>query len=105
MSTKLLEQLNAARPILAALFAALWVVDAAATVKFVSDYGSEAEANLLMRALIDSSGLTAFAFAKAAALGLWLSVHNHASPWLHVALLMVMVPVVTAGSVIAWGTP
>lgn len=90
------------KPVLTGLFAALWLLDSAATVAFVAEYGSAMEANPFMRALIDEAGIAAFAITKAAVLALWLSVHLRAHVWIHCALVAVMVPVVIAACQVAW---
>lgn len=88
--------------ILAALFASLWLMDAAATVSFVTTVGSSAEANPAMRWVIEQWGVGWFAAAKAIVLAGWLCIHHRAHVAVHWGLLAVMAPVVWFGSLMAW---
>lgn len=88
--------------VLSALFAALWLLDTAATISFVATLGAQAEANPLMRLAIQEFGIGGFAGIKAAVLTGWLSVGDRAHVAIHWGLLVLMAPVVYFGSLMAW---
>lgn len=88
---------------LAAMFASLWLLDTAATVSSVQEFGLDAEANPLMRWLIAAAGLHGFALTKAGILTFWLSLHQRAHVVIHWGLLALMAPIALMGMVMAWG--
>lgn len=90
------------KTICAAIFASLWLLDASATVAFVSEHGPQMEANPFMRALIENAGMAGFVAVKAGVLALWLSVHQHAHLWLNISVAGVMVPVAAMAVSCAW---
>jgi hypothetical protein len=87
---------------LAAIFASLWLMDAAATISFVMTLGADAESNPMMRWVIEQWGVGWFAASKAMVLAAWLCLHERAHVAVHVGLLAVMAPVVWFGSLLAW---
>lgn len=60
--------------------------------------GSELEANPVMRYVIEHCGLIGFAFVKLFLLSLWLHIANNANIWIHIVLNLIMVYVVTLGT-------
>jgi anti-sigma factor RsiW len=91
------------KTVCAAIFSALWLLDASASVAFIAEHGIQMESNPLMRAVIDNAGMAGFAATKAGVLALWLAVHRHAHIWLNVSVAAVMVPVTAMAVVVAWG--
>jgi hypothetical protein len=89
--------------VLTAGFAAMWLIDTTATVTFVALHGISAEANPLMRALIEGAGIAAFAITKAGLLAFWLSLQQRAPITAHIVLFVVMLPVTVMAMQVAWG--
>ena len=79
------------------LFMALWFADTLVTVLFVSLLGVEAEANPVMRSLIENYGLIAFVLVKLGVLAFWFTVASHIKWWLNSILCIIMTPVVIMG--------
>jgi hypothetical protein len=80
---------------LSALFSGLWAADALLTLKFVGEQGLQAEANPLMRLLLEAQGMYGFLLVKALVLAFWLAVGKKASTEIHVCLCAIMALVVT----------
>ena len=78
-------------------FSLLWLADTVLTMAFVDKHGLAAEANPLMRAVIEHGGMHMFMLVKLAVLALYLSVSRHMRMELHIILCAIMVLVVCMG--------
>lgn len=82
---------------LLATFSCLWAADALLSLKFVGELGTQAEANPLMRWVMETQGMHGFLLVKALVLALWLGIGKKASTEIHVCLCAIMALVVTMG--------
>lgn len=88
--------------LLAFLFLLLWGLDGALTIRFVSMYGLEAEANPFVRYVMSNWGEDGLLWVKSLTGTLWALLHQRAKVWVHVATIIVMVPVVALGFLVAF---
>lgn len=84
-------------------FIVLWMADIVLTYGFVSKHGIQAEANPLMRYVIQHGGWEVFALVKVAVAVFWVAVAKHAHILIHAALVAIMVVVVGGGIVMNGG--
>lgn len=75
-------------------FSALSVADVVTTLYFTTKWGTESEANLLMRWVLDNAGAGGFIACKCVVVaGLW-GLRKHIATWVIVGGCVIMVPVV-----------
>lgn len=82
---------------LMSLFSGLWAADTLLSLKFVGELGTQAEANPLMRWVMETQGMHGFLLVKVLVLALWLGIGKKASTEIHVCLCAIMTLVVTMG--------
>ena len=87
---------------LLALFVVLWITDTLLTMKFVKLHGVEMEANPVPRYMMQNFGLLGFGVFKVAMITPLLAIRKHVYNWLYAILILIMVPVVYAGVVVAF---
>jgi Domain of unknown function (DUF5658) len=93
------------------LFSWLWLLDTVFTTLFVSELGLEAEANPLIRNVIEFWGFGGFWLLKALILSGWILLnslykdkYNKELPsFINICLTLIMIPVVIAGGLMAFG--
>jgi hypothetical protein len=93
------------------LFSLLWLLDTVFTTIFVRDLGLEAEANPLIRNVIEFWGFSGFWLLKALILSGWMLLnslykdkYNKELPsFINICLTFIMIPVVVTGAIMAFG--
>lgn len=91
------------------LFSLLWIADTVFTLMFVHKYGLESEANPMIRHIMAYYGPVTFCVLKLITWGGWYLAQlnykhkrNKEVHWaLNAALVLIMLPVVTAGGIMA----
>ncbi len=89
------------KPLLAGLFAGLWLMDVATTMAFVHRYGLEMEANLLVRWVMAQS-MGWFVGYKALTLVGFMALQHRMAIWIHCCLVAILIPVVYLNVHVAW---
>lgn len=89
------------KPALTLAFGSLWIADMALTAEFVQEQGIQMEANPIVAWVIVTYGITAFIWVKLVILAVWLLLHKRVHVGIHAALVVIMLPVVYMGFVIA----
>lgn len=82
-------------------FATLWIADTAFTTEFVQEQGLQMEANPIMAWVIAMYGISTFTVVKLVILAVWVMLQKKAHIALHVGLVVIMLPVVYAGFIVA----
>jgi len=88
------------RLILLLIFLWLWMLDTAFTLVFVTKHGLMAEANPIMRELLNM-GYGYFVVVKAALATLIAMIHEHIPTWAYVAINIVLIPVTIMAGIMA----
>lgn len=94
---------NISKDILAGWFFACWIIDTAATVSFVQQFGVEAELNPMLRSLIITYGLAGFVLVKSIIPVFWIPLYRHAHVTVNAGLAAIMLPIAYMGMQMAWG--
>lgn len=89
--------------ILLVIFILLWVLDTLFTTLFVDRLGLEAEANPIIRFIIQNYGFVSFLIFKFVVLIPIILLRHHVSNWILVLLNLIMFPVVILGGIMAFG--
>lgn len=89
------------KSVLTLAFAVLWIADAALTAEFVQEQGLQMEANPIVAWVITTYGITAFIWVKMVILAAWVLLQKHAHIAIHVVLVVIMLPVVYMGWIVA----
>ena len=91
------------------LFSLMWLADTIFTLMFVQKYGIEAEANPLLRYVMETGGMVSFCGVKLATWGIWYYAqlmykeHNkkEINCTFNALLIAIMAPVVITGGIMA----
>lgn len=85
------------------VFSLFWLADTVFTLMFVGALGLEAEANPLVRGLMQRFGPMGLITFKVAAIIPLVAIHRHVPTWVYSALILIMLPVVYFGGKMAFG--
>ena len=93
------------------IFSWLWLLDTVFTTVFVSNLGLEAEANPIIRNVMAYWGFGGFWLLKALILSGWVLINGlykdtykkELDPIINICLVLLMIPVVLAGGIMAFG--
>lgn len=84
------------------VFYALWMLDAVYTIKFVELYGLGMEANPIVRYIIEHFGYPGLLLFKVLTTLPWAILYQRAKVWVHVLMILIMLPVVVLGYLVAY---
>lgn len=82
---------------MACVFSGLWSADTICTLVFTHYEGTIAEANPVMRYIMEQHGMFAFVLTKAVVLMFYLLFREHIREWMHAVLILIMTIVVYFG--------